>query len=93
MAQATDNIEDSSDMEDMEDMDEMESSTEVESTSASASEITVDNSLAAKNREREELAKQIEEFLARGGTINEVDSNVCSDPPQKPSSNYGSRPI
>lgn len=87
MAEATDNIEDSSDMDDVED------STEVGSTSASDSEITVDNSLAAKNREREELAKQIEEFLARGGTINEVDSNVCGDPPQKPSSNYGSRPI
>ena len=64
-----------------------------ESPSISSSEITVDNSLAAKNREREELQKQIEEFLARGGKISQVDANVCADPPQKPNSSYGSRPI
>ncbi|WP_317932411.1 hypothetical protein [Halioxenophilus sp. WMMB6] len=58
-----------------------------------SSEISVDHSLAAKNREREELQKQIEEFLARGGKISQVDTNVCADPPQKPNSSYGSRPI
>jgi len=63
------------------------------SSSSSSSDINVDHSLAAKNREREELQRQIEEFLARGGKINQVDSSVCADPPQKPTSNYGSRPI
>ncbi len=50
-------------------------------------------SLAAKNKTREELARQIEEFLARGGQINTVNPNVTSDPPRKPSSAYGSHPI
>ncbi len=49
--------------------------------------------IAVKNRVRDELAKQVEAFLAQGGKINNVDANVSSDPPKKPSSNYGSRPI
>ena len=79
--------------------DEFESSdntlvaTEDTSSDSDSTDINIDSSLAAKNREREELQRQIEEFLSRGGTINQVDANVCADPPQKPSSNYGSRPI
>lgn len=71
-----------------------------ESVSASDSDsdndsqdIDFDYSLTAKEKERLELQQQIEEFLSRGGKINHVDSNVTGDPPQKPSSNYGSRPI
>lgn len=59
----------------------------------SSDDIQIDFSLAEKNREREALQRQVEEFLARGGTINHIDPNVCADPPQKPSNNYGSRPI
>ena len=63
------------------------------SSDADSNDVTGDSSLVAKNREREELSRQVEEFLSRGGKINQIDANVCADPPQKPSSNYGSRPI
>ena len=50
-------------------------------------------SLEAKQREREELARAMEEYLARGGRVQEVEPNVVADPPKKPDSKYGSRPI
>lgn len=50
-------------------------------------------SLEAKAREREMLARQMEEFMARGGRIQQIDDNVIGDPPKKPDGKYGSRPI
>lgn len=50
-------------------------------------------SLEAKQKERDELARAMEEFLARGGRVQEVEPNVVADPPKKPDSKYGSRPI
>lgn len=50
-------------------------------------------SLEAKQREREMLARQMEEFLARGGKVQQVDNNALADPPKKPEGKYGSRPI
>lgn len=50
-------------------------------------------SLEAKEREREMLARQMEEFLARGGKVQQVDNNALADPPKKPEGKYGSRPI
>ncbi len=50
-------------------------------------------SLEAKQKEREELARAMEEFLARGGKVQEVEPNVVADPPKKPDNKYGSRPI
>lgn len=50
-------------------------------------------SVEAKDRERDMLARQMEEFLSRGGKVQEIDSNVVSDPPRKPDNKYGSRPI
>ncbi|MFN3581502.1 MAG: hypothetical protein ACK4VV_13640, partial [Pseudomonas sp.] len=50
-------------------------------------------SVEAKAREREMLEKQIAEFMARGGKVQEVGANVVGDPPKKPDSKYGSRPI
>src|SRR5690606_5545114 len=50
-------------------------------------------SLEAKQRERDELALAMEEYLARGGRVQEVEPNVVADPPKKPDSKYGSRPI
>ncbi len=50
-------------------------------------------SLEAKERERQMLAQQIEEYLARGGKVQEVKDDVLNDPPRKPESKYGSRPI
>lgn len=50
-------------------------------------------SLEAKQREREMLARQMEEFLARGGKVQQIDNNALADPPKKPEGKYGSRPI
>jgi hypothetical protein len=52
-----------------------------------------DFSIASRQKAREELEAQIAEFLARGGKINHVDPNVTADPPKKPTSDYGGRPI
>lgn len=50
-------------------------------------------SVEAKQGARDELAQAMEAFLARGGKVQEIDPNVVSDPPKKPDSKYGSRPI
>ena len=50
-------------------------------------------SVEAKQKERDALARAMEEFLARGGRIQEVEDNVVADPPKKPDGKYGSRPI
>lgn len=50
-------------------------------------------SLEAKQKERDALAKAMEEFLSRGGKVQEVEANVVADPPKKPDNKYGSRPI
>ncbi|TLX58714.1 hypothetical protein DN824_08975 [Stutzerimonas nosocomialis] len=50
-------------------------------------------SLEAKQKEREALERAMQEFLARGGKVQEVEPNVVADPPKKPDSKYGSRPI
>ncbi|MEG5264987.1 transcriptional regulator SutA [Pseudomonas sp. JDS28PS106] len=57
--------------------------------------ISVDElpSVEAKNKERDALARAMEEFLARGGKVQEVEPNVVADPPKKPDNKYGSRPI
>lgn len=50
-------------------------------------------SVEAKQKERDALARAMEEFLARGGRVQEIEPNVVADPPKKPDSKYGSRPI
>jgi len=35
----------------------------------------------------------MEEFLAKGGKVQEVEANVVADPPKKPDNKCGSRPI
>ncbi len=52
-----------------------------------------DFSIASRQRLREELSGQIAEFLARGGKINEVPSNIGNGYTKKVSPEYGSRPI
>ena len=39
------------------------------------------------------MAAEVEAFLSRGGQIQQIDDNVMADPPRKPQTNYGSRPI
>jgi len=55
----------------------------------SAEERTVES----RRRLRDMLTNQIEEFLSKGGTIETVPSNITANPPKKPESNYGNRPI
>jgi|SRR5690606_8410486 len=50
-------------------------------------------SIEAKQKERDALARAMEEFLSRGGKVQEIEPNVVADPPKKPDSKYGSRPI
>ncbi|KAF1056171.1 MAG: Transcriptional regulator SutA [Pseudomonas delhiensis] len=50
-------------------------------------------SVEAKQKERDALARAMEEFLSRGGQVQEIEPNVVADPPKKPDSKYGSRPI
>ena len=50
-------------------------------------------SVEAKQKDRDALARAMEEFLNRGGKVQEIEPNVVADPPKKPDSKYGSRPI
>lgn len=50
-------------------------------------------SIAERERQRSEVASEVEAFLAQGGGITTVEANLRADPPKKPESNYGSRPI
>ncbi|GAA6166991.1 hypothetical protein [Sessilibacter corallicola] len=83
--------------EDYEDNAADESLTDSESTgdgeSSANADVNADYSLSVKEQERLMLQNQVEEFLAKGGKIDQIDANITADPPQKPSSNYGSRPI
>lgn len=92
--------------ENMEDDDELEASADDDSGDDSDSDsdnsdnedlaaaaASAHSSLAARNKVRESMAAEIEAFLARGGQIQQVDDNVMADPPRKPQSSYGSRPI
>lgn len=50
-------------------------------------------SLSSKENIRRQLEEDMRTFLAAGGSVQHVDPNVTADPPKKPVSNYGSRPI
>ena len=63
------------------------------SKAAATTEALEDFSIASRQKARDELASQIEAFLARGGAIQEIDPNVTADPPKKPAPDYGGRPI
>lgn len=65
------------------------------SKKSKASAVDVDElpSIEAKQKDRDALARAMEEFLSRGGKVQEVEANVVADPPKKPDSKYGSRPI
>ncbi|WP_237060246.1 hypothetical protein [Microbulbifer sediminum] len=52
-----------------------------------------ERSVTSRERARSQLNNEIEEFLARGGAISEIDPEVTADPPRKPQPKYGSRPI
>ncbi len=50
-------------------------------------------SIASRKKLRNKMDSEVEKFLNSGGSINEIEPNVMADPPRKPTSNYGSRPI
>lgn len=69
---------------------------EAESESAeeiAAAALAAQSSLAARNKVRDQMQADIDAFLAKGGKIQQVEDNVMADPPRKPTSSYGSRPI
>lgn len=49
--------------------------------------------VSSKEALRRQLEEEMERFLARGGRVQEIAPDVTADPPQKPVSNYGSKPI
>ena len=52
-----------------------------------------DRTISSRAAERQQLEEDMARFLSKGGTIQEIDRDVRMDPPKKPQSNYGSRPI
>ena len=52
-----------------------------------------ERTVESRKKLRESLNNQIEEFLKKGGKIEEVPTNVTADPPKKPNGEYGNRPI
>lgn len=75
-----------------------DNSLEVEVTDAddSSDSVSMSDSAAAmadKEAERLRLQADIEAFLARGGKIVEVPTNVINDPPKKPVSSYGGQSL
>ena len=52
-----------------------------------------DRSLSSREAERRQLEADMARFLNHGGEIKQIDRDVRMDPPRKPESNYGSRPI
>lgn len=86
--------------EDSADVEEAEEEAEVEARGSnggpapkSAEDAPEERTVSSRQGLRDEMSRQIEEFLARGGEIKEIDPNVTADPPRKPESEYGSRPI
>lgn len=56
---------------------------------AEAEQLTVSSKEAIRRQLEEEMAR----FLAKGGRIVEVPPDETADPPKKPVSSYGSKPI
>jgi len=52
-----------------------------------------DRSITSREAERTELEDAMLAFLSKGGTVQKIEKNRRKDPPRRPESNYGSRPI
>jgi len=88
MAAAADDVDSADD-----DGDEVVSTGKSKAKAKAAVSVEELPSIEAKQKDRDALARAMEEYLARGGKVQEVEPNVVSDPPKKPDSKYGSRPI
>ena len=93
--EATDDSEDddSPDVSASSDFDSDSDDDDSSSSSVQLDDHMVDYSVKSREMARQTLNEQIAAFLAKGGQINHIDNNVTADPPRKPTSNYGSRPI
>ncbi|HQV40521.1 MAG: hypothetical protein IT466_07480 [Moraxellaceae bacterium] len=49
--------------------------------------------VSSKEAMRRQLEDEVARFLAKGGKVQEIPPDVQADPPQKPVSSYGSKPI
>ncbi|MEM6707910.1 MAG: hypothetical protein AAF648_03925 [Pseudomonadota bacterium] len=65
----------------------------MESSTVETAVASPEHSPRARDAERSKLASDIEAFLARGGSIEEVPKDFRADPPKKPQSNYGRHSI
>lgn len=91
-ANRTDDMDDADDMAmDGEMVDDI--SSEVAEMASSREDAPEARSVTSRCRIREQLQHDVEAFLARGGHIDHVEQNVLADPPHRPVSDYGSRPI
>jgi len=52
-----------------------------------------DRSITSRESERLELEEAMLKFLSDGGSVKTIERNLRTDPPRRPESNYGSRPI
>ncbi len=59
----------------------------------SREDVAEQRTVASRDRLRAKMADEVEKFINSGGNIVLVDNNVLADPPRKPVSNYGGRPI
>lgn len=48
---------------------------------------------ANRDKLREQLNGDVQSFIEQGGEIKKIEPRVMADPPKRPESNYGSRPI
>lgn len=67
--------------------------TEDASKENEASENIEIRTMSSRDEARKQLDDDISRYLQQGGEIETVEKNVMADPPRKPVSNYGSRPI
>lgn len=74
-----------------------EENTKFNESSSDSGLITYDDgrerTLSSREAERRKLEEEMKQFLSGGGEIRQIDRDVRMDPPKKPTSNYGSRPI
>ena len=52
-----------------------------------------DRSISSREAERQELEDAMLTFLSSGGSVQKIEKDLRKDPPRRPESNYGSRPI
>ena len=94
--EAVDDFDDNDEQEADDDGDDTEaadSSGESAGPAVNHDEVPEERTVASRQKLRDEMAQEIEAFLARGGKIAQIEPNVTADPPRKPDSDYGSRPI